>query len=218
MMDGPTTSQSFINCAGDAAVYLQEGKHYAALTPEASDREWVRRTSRPSSGQPLEDLIVIADGAGPQATLPVSSEYPDFEDLVELDAKDIATVLDVPKYPPPTATVTYAPVSPSLPPPSPARPSSPAPSSSDSSTSANTTEQTEILRQMARDMSALKEYCKITSDCMTTINNSLTTQNKSEVNATLDRVGRRLANAARSRSRSPVHRSLSGRRSPKRRR
>ena len=40
MLEGNFSKESFVNIAGDAGVYLTEGKHYKALSSADSDKDW----------------------------------------------------------------------------------------------------------------------------------------------------------------------------------
>ena len=123
------------------AVYLQEGKHYAALAPDASEREWARRTSRNATDQ-LEDLIVIADGAEPVANLP--EEFSDFEDLIQMDDKNLESTLMPEVQSVPTSTVHQPPLS-------------PAPSSSSASSVDPTLR---LLKKLSDDVTSIKAFFK----------------------------------------------------------
>ena len=67
---GNFNNDAFVNIAGNQAVYLQEGKHYEALSKESSEREWEKRSKQ----QRIVTAAPAANNKTPTLTCTVERE------------------------------------------------------------------------------------------------------------------------------------------------
>ena len=77
-LEGSFTKESLIIIAGDRGIYLQEGKHYSALSTEESEKEWERRkrtvtTTAPPTEQPRPSTIRCTIEAEEKSEFPILS-------------------------------------------------------------------------------------------------------------------------------------------------
>ena len=68
-LEGNFNNDVFVNIAGNQAVYLQEGKHYEALSKESSEREWEKRSKQ----QRIVTAASAANNKTPTLTCTVES-------------------------------------------------------------------------------------------------------------------------------------------------
>ena len=182
------TKDSFVNITGDRGVYLQEGKHYAALSSEESEKEWERRKrtgkrtvtkTAPPTEQPGPSTIRCTIEANEGSTFPVLN----FEDLITFEDGSIFGEPSVPTAPQPSKDETSVPV-----PMTPKGAASPAisiraspsiaTSSSSSSSSSSENERIELFRQMTRSAEQASVMGKAQLDALLSLYENLQQNNK----------------------------------------
>ena len=183
-LEGLFTKDSFVNIAGDRGVYLQEGKHYAALSSEESEKEWERRkrtvkrtviTTAPPTEQPGPSTIRCSIEVNEGSAVPVLN----FEDLITFEDGSIFWEAPAPTAPQPSKVETSVPV-----PMTPKGAASPtisiraAPSIATSSLSSSEHERMELFRQMARGAEQASVMSKAQLDALLSLNENLQQNNK----------------------------------------
>ena len=189
-LEGSFTNESFINIAGDRGIYLQEGKHYSALSTEESEKEWEKRkrigkrtvtTTAPPTEQPGPSTIRCTIEAEEKSEFPILT----FQDLVTFEDGTIFG-----EAPAPPAPQLQKAVTPIMAPMTPKGAASPAISiraspsiatssaSSSSSSSSSENERMEIFRQMARGAEQASATSKAQLDVMLSLNENLQQNNK----------------------------------------
>ena len=175
-LEGNFSKESFVNIAGDASIYLQEGKHYKSLTPEESEKVWetrrrpVQRTVTAStSGQQTPTLTCTVGNLDDLETI-------DFSYLMRFDETPATLLQDVQVPTPPTVKMTTPKAHIVNSPVISIRASPASSSSSDSSTSE--AEQLELLRAIARSNERVEAQGQLQIDVLTALNKNLELNNQ----------------------------------------
>ena len=176
-LEGSFSKESFVNIAGDASIYLQEGKHYKSLTPEESEKVWETRR------RPVQRTVTASTSGQqtpPTLTCTVGNlddlETIDFSDLMRFDETPATLLQDVQVPTPPTVKMT-TPKAPIVNSPVISIRASPAPSSSSDSSNSEA-EQLELLRAIARSNERVEAQGQLQIDVLTALNKNLELNNQ----------------------------------------
>ena len=167
-LEGSFSKESFVNIAGDASIYLQEGKHYKSLTPEESEKVWETRR------RPVQRTVTAStsDQQTPTLTCTVGNlddlETIDFSDLMRFDETPATLLQDVQVPTPPTVKMT-TPKAPIVNSPVISIRASPASSEA---------EQLELLRAIAGSNERVEAQGQLQIDVLTALNKNLELNNQ----------------------------------------